>query len=295
MTAIPPSTDTDTEPARRRGPVRAFLETRGLVGGHEAAHEHLDLVAADGTRLVATHLPGPDASAPAVVLVHGFAAHRRKPAYAQLADRLSRSVHVVAVDLRGHGDSGGRCTLGDREALDVEAAVVWLRAKGHERVVVVGASMGATSLLHALARGTEATAAVAISGPARLDEEPATAAMQRLRRVWQSRVARTILHVGLGVRVVPPSRWRHPGHPHVFAGEIGVPLLVVHGVDDGYFPLADAEVLAAAAPTGTLWVEPDGFGHAEDGFTDGFADRLSRAVLAVADHGRFPERDEVHA
>ena len=279
----------DEAPARR-GVVRAFLETRGVVGGHHAPHAHVRVVAADGTDLAATWLPGPTTDAPAVVLAHGFAAHRRKPAYARLADRLADHAHVLALDLRGHGHSRGHTTLGDREALDVAGAVAWLRARGHDQVVLVGASMGATSVLHALARGTTAEAAVVISAPAQLEEEPATEAMQRLKRHWESRWSRTGLRFGLGVRVVPPARWQHPGHPEQFATAVEVPLLVVHGEDDAYFPVRDAEAIAAAAPRSVLWVEPVGFGHAEDGFTAALADRLGQAIVTALRDGAFPER-----
>ena len=101
----------DDAPAHR-GVVRAFLETRGVVGGHHAPHAEVRLLAADGTDLAATWLPGPHADAPAVVLAHGFAAHRRKPAYARLADGLADHAHVLALDLRGHGHSRGHTTLG---------------------------------------------------------------------------------------------------------------------------------------------------------------------------------------
>lgn len=280
----------DESPARR-GVLRAFLETRGVVGGHRQPHVHVRLPAADGTALVGTWLPGPSGDAPAIVLAHGFAAHRRKPAYARLADALAAHAHVLALDLRGHGHSGGHTTLGDREALDVAGAVAWLRARGHDRVVLVGASMGATSVLHALARGTPADAAVVVSAPAELEEEPATEAMQRLKRHWESRWSRAGLRFGLGVRVVAPLRWRHPGHPRDFAAAVDVPLLVVHGDDDAYFPVRDAEVLAAAAACATLWVEPSGFGHAEDGFTADLADRLGIAIATALGDGAFPPRD----
>lgn len=279
----------------RRGPLRRFLEVRGVVGGHAGAHVHVRVEAADGVGLAATWLPGPAAAAPAIVLVHGFAAHRRKPAYARLADRLASRAHVLALDLRGHGRSGGETTLGDREALDVDAAVRWLRVRGHDRVVLMGASMGATSVLHALAQGTRAEAAVVVSAPARLEEEPATEAMQRLKRHWESPVSRAGMRWGIGVRVVHPQRWRAPGHPQDFATHVDVPLLVVHGQDDAYFPLADAETLTAAASHARLWVEPEGFGHAEDGFSAAFADRVGRAVEAALADGVFPAREELLA
>lgn len=278
--------------ASARGPLRRFLETRGLVGGHAHAHVHVRLVAADGTVLAGSMLPGPATSAPAVVLVHGFAAHGRKPAYARLADRLAAHAHVLALDLRGHGRSAGASTLGDREALDVAAAVAWLRERGHGRIVLVGASMGATSVLHALATGTQVEAAAVVSAPATIEEDPASEAMHRLKRHWHSPVSRAGMRWGIGVRVVHPGRWRRPGDPRDFAARVDVPLLVVHGEDDAYFPVTDAEAVSAATPTATLWLEPTGFGHAEDGFTEAFADRLGVAILQALAQGRFPHRDD---
>lgn len=291
---LPVSSDGDGR-AVRRGPMRRFLEVRGWVGGHARPHVDVTFPSLDGTSLVATLVSGPRRRGPAVVLVHGFAAHRRKPAYAALADDLAAHTSVLALDLRGHGDSGGSTTLGDREALDVDAAVRWLRDRGHEQVVLLGASMGATSLLHAVATGTQVDATVVVSAPATLEEEPAGEAMQRLKRLWDSPVARTGMRWGIGVRLVPPALWTHPGHPRDFVREVGFPLLVVHGADDAYFPTDDARMLAETAPRGTLWLEPEGFGHAEDGFSSAFADRVTRAIAVALEQGRFPEREEVPA
>ncbi|HKY66909.1 MAG TPA: alpha/beta fold hydrolase, partial [Acidimicrobiales bacterium] len=65
----------------------------------------------------------------AVVLVHGFTAHRREPSVMAMAHDLRDAGHAVVVhDMRGHGDSEGLCTLGDRERHDVAAATEAARA-----------------------------------------------------------------------------------------------------------------------------------------------------------------------
>lgn len=273
----------------RRGPLRRVLEVRGVVGGYRRPRPVVRLVAADGTRLVGSYLQGPAAATPAVLLAHGFAAHRRKPAYARLAEGLATHVHVLAVDLRGHGQSGGRCALGDREALDVAAGLDWLRGFGHGHLTAVGVSMGGTSVLHAavLARPGP-SAVVAVSTPARVHGHD-SAPMRRLREAWHTPWKRAAMALLLNVSTVPPRRWRPPPDPVAAAGQLDVPLLVVHGADDGYFPPSDAEEVAAAAGgQATLWARPAGFGHAEDGMTAAFGDRLGRAIVAAAATGRFP-------
>lgn len=280
----------------RRGPVRRLLETRGLVGGHAAPHVQVRLRAEDGVRLAGTYVPGPSSDAPAVVLLHGFAAHRRKPAYAYLADALSVHAHVLSVDLRGHGDSDGWSHLGGREALDARAAVQWLRAYGHPWVALAGMSMGGTAALHAASNGAEADAVVAISAPGWLREEPETEPMRRLQTVWRSPWLRAGMRALVGVRVVAPERWEAPPHPVEAARRVGAPLLVVHGADDAYFPMSDAEAIwQAAGQQATLWREPAGFGHAEDGVSSEFVRALGRAIIGARRTGRFPDRDQARA
>ncbi len=281
--------DPDTEP--RRTNLHAFLETRGWRGGHTAPHSHVRLRTTDGVDLGATWLPGPAPAAPAVVLCHGFGARASKPAYARLADHLAGHLHVLTLDMRGHGRSGGRTTLGDRERFDVAAGVDWVRTRGHATVGLVGVSMGATSVLHAAASGVEAAGVVVVSGPAEFDDPPQTAAMQRLRRLWDSPAARFGMQVGLGIRLIHPDRWDRPDHPHELAARVAAPVLVVHGRDDHFFPPAAAERLAAAS-SGRLWIEPEGFGHAEDGLTAAFCERLAAAVADGLHTGRFPERQD---
>lgn len=280
-------------PARaRRTVLHAFLEVRGVIGGHQSAHATLRLHAGDGTPLRATWLPGPSHDAPAVVLAHGFGAHARKPAYARLADGLSTVAHVLAPDLRGHGRSGGHTTLGDREADDVATCVRWLRDRGHRQVVLLGVSMGATAVLHASGgHGLDVDGVVVVSATSRFRPEPDTPPMQRLAALWNSAWSRQAMRWVVGIRIVHPERWSAPDHPVDLAARIAVPLLVVHGADDGYFPVDDARELAAAAPHGTLWVEPEGFGHAEDGLTPQVVARLAGAVDHLALSGSFPPRE----
>ena len=279
---------------RPRGPLRRYLETSGVIGDHEAPHVETRLRAHDGTLLAGTYLPGPSPDAPAVLLLHGFAANRKKPAYAYLADVLSHYAHVLALDFRGHGDSDGWTTLGDREALDVEAGVRWLRAYGHDRIVPLGMSMGGTALYHAASRGLDVDGLVTVSAPAWLHATPQTDAMKDLHDVWFSPLKRNGMRVFIGVRMVRPRDWHAPIQPVEAVASTTLPLLVAHGEDDPYFPISDAkELVRAAGGPAVLWSEPAGFGHAEDGVSATFAVALGEAIETMERDGRFPERAAV--
>ncbi len=297
----------------RRSLLRRYLEVRGVVGGLR----HPELVArirtSDGVTLRGSYLVAAGSSGTsnaevagdaeaargravangevAVLLAHGFMANRHKPSYARLAEAIAERLPVLSLDLRGHGGSEGRSTLGDREALDVEAGVAWLRSVGHRRVIAVGASMGATSVLHAAARGLELSGVVTVSAPAVFRQPPHGRPLAQLHGVWHSPVKRRALRAGFGVRLDGPEAWSDPPHPREMAGSFGAPLLVVHGDDDTYFPRGDADLIAQGANgRAVVWHEPAGFGHAEDGFTPTFVARLADAIAEVAATGAFPQQ-----
>lgn len=297
-----------------RSPFRRMADCWGFTPGIGAPHRDLTLTTADRVHLRASYLPGPDPGGPAVVLAPGFAGHRTKPAYALLAERLARRVAVLAVDLRGHGGSAGRCTFGVREVHDVIAAAAELRRRGHSWVGAIGASMGGTAVLRAagLARAEPPFDAVcAISAPAvwgppsgagrmGLDAVDAsgstdTPAMRAITRTvtvgWYRALVGTVAHV----RIAPnPWATSSPAAPvDVVAALAPVPLLLVHGADDHFFPPDQARLLHdAAGEPRTLWIEPAGFGHAEDGLRPPFADRLAAATAAVAREFRWPDRSQ---
>ena len=283
---------------RHRGGLRRLLDLWGFVPGFAVASEPVRFATRDGVSLVADYLPGPASerdAVPALVLAHGFAGHRRKPTYAYLAERLSEVSAVLAVDLRGHGSSGGVSTFGLLEALDVAAAVAWLRRRGHRWVGVIGASMGATAALRAAAGGPPAAldAVCVISAPATWAPPP-SAAMRQLTRVatvaWYRRAYGAVTRVRIAPRAWPAQGPGEPVAPvAVVASVAPTPLLIVHGDDDHYFGPEHAQrLLAAARPPVRLWPEAAGFGHAEDGFTPAFAGRLIDAVAEVYRSGVWP-------
>ena len=262
----------------------------------------LTLQSADGVRLAAAHLPPatPEFAVhgTAVVLVPGFSGWSDRPAVRQLVSELHRSapsLGIVLIDLRGHGASDGLTTLGDREVLDVDAAIAAARNLGYRRVITMGWSMGATCVLrHAALTGTEVhghslscpvDGVVTISAISRWDVRD-TVAMRRFHRMIGTRIGRALARRFYHVRIAPDA-WAPPSAtPADAIAAVSVPLLVIHGETDHYYGWDHASALVEAAPPGaTLWLVP-GLGHAEDAAVrpdvPGFLDRLGTALEALA-------------
>lgn len=196
---------------------------------------------ADDVDLAADVWLAPEAPTTAVVLVHGFAAHRRDPSVTAVASELRAAGHVVlAYDMRGHGESGGLCTLGDAERLDVAAATAAARDLA-PHVVLVGASLGAVAVLRHAVDDADLAGVVTVSSPARWRLRTPRAALAAV--LTRTRAGRRLAR-RLGVRLDATWRWAEP--PDALAARLAAPLAVVHGTDDRFMPAGEAEILHGA-------------------------------------------------
>jgi pimeloyl-ACP methyl ester carboxylesterase len=226
----------------------------------------------DGIVLVGTRL----GTGPALILCHGFFGGHRKPRVAAMAVALSRWFTVYAFDFRGHGRSGGQCTYGDLEFLDVDAVVKLARTEVPGPVVTVGISMGGIAVIrHAALRGG-LDAVVAISTPARWDGH-ASAAVRRLRWMTDTRRGRRVARL-FGVRL--SETWSDPEDPEAVVGRIApTPLILVHGRDDHFFEEDEVWRLYRRAGRPKRLMLARRFGHAEDGLNPALAGLLARRIL----------------
>jgi len=238
------------------------------------------LITRDGVRIDADHRPGDAATG--IVVAHGFTGSWRRPAVRRIAEIFARYGGVVSFDFRGHGRSGGRSTVGDREIHDVDAAVAWARELGYARIVTVGFSMGASVVVRHAALVGGVAAVVAVSGPSRWYYR-GTTPMRRLHWVVERRLGRLVGRVALRTRIASDGWDPVPEQPDAVAGRIApVPLLVVHGDADPYFPVEHARALYdAAGEPRELWIEP-GYGHAENAASDELVGRIGAWVVSAA-------------
>ncbi|NKZ07626.1 alpha/beta hydrolase [Actinomadura latina] len=242
--------------------------------------EPLTLYTADGVRIDAGHLRG--GGDVCFVLAHGFTCSWRQPALRRIAGALNAHGGVVALDFRGHGRSGGHTTVGDREVLDVDAAVDAARRRGYERIIVTGFSMGGAIVVRYAALHGGVDAVVSVSAPARWYYR-GTRPMRRAHWVVERRLGRLVVRLARGTRVAPNGWDPVPEAPHEIAGRIApVPFLVVHGDADTFFPLEHAHQLYdAASDPKELWIEP-AFGHAEVAATPALVERIAKWATNAA-------------
>ena len=247
----------------------------------------MQLETQDGERLAALHLSGPDEPERplAVVVAHGFTGSLEKPALRAVIDALAQHAGVVAFDFRGHGRSSGHSTLGDKEILDLDAAVRHARALGYRRVVTCGWSMGGSVVLRHAALVRDVDAVVSVSAASRWfyrDTKP----MRRVHWAVETRLGRLIARHGFKTRISAAAWPEVPESPVEVVGRIApIPLLLVHGDADHYFPVEHPQALFDAAnEPKELWLL-EGFGHAENAATPEVLDRIGRHLPALVARG----------
>ncbi|MFJ1732530.1 alpha/beta hydrolase family protein [Streptomyces sp. NPDC088254] len=270
-----PHSETDGHP-----PSRTFLRTADGVSidavydpGKVAHHTSRPLSGTGRTR--SRH--------PVFVIAHGFTGDVDRPHVRRVASAFSAYGAVVTFSFRGHGRSGGHSTVGDREVLDLAAAVEWARGLGHARVITVGFSMGGSVVLrHAALHPGTVDAVVSVSAPARWYYR-GTAPMRRLHWLVTRPAGRLVGRYGFRTRI-HRREWKPvPLSPAEAVPRIApTPLLLVHGDSDGYFPLDHPLMLAeAAGEHGELWLE-HGMGHAENAAADALLARIGDWAVSRA-------------
>ena len=152
--------------------VLAFASPAAAQGA--PAPTDVDLVASDGVKLKATYYsagkPGPG-----VLLLHMCNSNRK--AWAGLASQAAaRGYHVLAMDYRGYGESGGtRSMMGAEQQRivaelwpgDVDTAFKWLTSQkdvDKQRIAAGGGSCGVNQSLLASSRHPEIKTVVLLSG-----------------------------------------------------------------------------------------------------------------------------------
>ena len=235
-------------------------------------YEEVEFRSTDGIRLDAWWVPS-EGSTLAAVLVPGWGGYKFDEHLLQTIPVYHRAGYgVLLLDLRAQGESGGtRRTLGYREVRDVRGALAWLQRQGYawDHVVLHGWSMGGATVLGA-APG---------SGVAAVVEE---AGFADLPLLLKGKIPEFVLFGRLLEPAILLAGWLFPDfdpwevvpkNDAATLSDEGVPLFIIHSIEDAVVPYEQAKILASAYPGASFW-RLEGYGHVEAYEHPEYAQRL---------------------
>ncbi len=217
-----------------------------------AIFEELEVATSDGLTLATRRIPGGDRGA--VIVAHPAVTGQRYSPLVDMAETLAEHFDVYTFDFRGHGGSGGRLELNLTGPLeDMRAIVSTVRSSGYAWIGVVGFSLGGmAAFLHAVIYGGLDAVVMVGAHPRLPDVNP----YRRLFPVW------SLFLRFLGTRFKAVNE----GGPLPIDSAEGfpaVPLLVVHGENEAFYPREDLDdMLGKLGDKAELWVI-EGAGHTE--------------------------------
>jgi pimeloyl-ACP methyl ester carboxylesterase len=157
--------------------VLGYLSSAGMFGDHPRwrgmnrgpadfglRSETVAFDSTDGIPLKAWWLPASGTPRGVVIIAHGID-HTRQVMLPRAVFLVRGGYDVLAIDLRGHGESGGSITSpGLLEARDILGALRFIRSRGNqEPVALLGVSYGAVASLIAAAESPEIAAVISDS------------------------------------------------------------------------------------------------------------------------------------
>ena len=222
--------------------------------------ETVSFTSQDGIPLKAWWLPANGTPRGAVIIAHGID-HTRQVMLPRATFLVHAGYDVLAVDLRGHGESSGTVVSpGLLEARDVLGAVRYIRSRGdNEPVAVLGVSYGAVACLIAAAQSSEI--AGVISDGAFTSGEDVSEAISRhylhdsrtnfwVRALFvvsscpgAARATALTYYLRSGIYLGPNLLFVIP-----WASHISVPVLLISGGQDWIAPTEKARQILSAIP-----------------------------------------------
>lgn len=205
-----------------------------------------------GLTFHAWEVTGDNPAGPVVIATHGWG-RSRIDMLARLDTLAAEAERVILWDLPAHGETGGTCRFGGREADDL----AMLAGLFDRPVVLYGHSLGAEISL--LASGGAPVAGLVLESPYRRGVTPAWRMLGSMAFPRLVNLPAALVLLGLLSGRGASSRW----HDLCRSVDPGVPLLVVHGGRDVICPHEEGEAIARAG--GGRFIEIPDAGHDDAG------------------------------
>lgn len=243
------------------------------VGAPPAGFEEIDLTTDDGVRLTAWYAPPSNGAA--IILIHG-AGGSREGVRDHAALLVENGYGVLALDLRGHGESDGTTNrFGWQGTRDVGAAVAFLRQRDEvEAIGGLGLSLGGEVLLGAASEYPELRAIVADGATQRSVAE--LRALESERPLYRNFTARVMYAT---VQLITGQKPPKPLLDSMREAGSTVFLLIAAGSNDMEIKFNDM-FAATVGERATLWVAPEA-GHT--GAFSRYPDEYEQRVIGFFD------------
>lgn len=202
------------------------------------SYEEVTLTTSDNIRLAGWFIPNKNTNAKTIILLHGYPADKGNilPAMSFLAERYN----LMLFDFRYMGSSSGRhSTVGAKEALDLVAAIEWLKERGHTELGIWGFSLGGAVVIMETGNHPEVKVVVADSSYANLyDMTPQLYAIPGLKYplAWLTRIWAMML-LQVDIKNISPVD---------AASKLDIPILITHSKTDKVIPFDHALQLQKA-------------------------------------------------
>lgn len=236
------------------------MQAREMAARQHSDLEDVTLVASDGVPLYGWSIRPRNGNGKAVILLHGLSDNRLGMiGYAELL--LVHGFTVLMPDARAHGASGGNlATYGLLESDDIHKWVDWLEENEHPDCFFGFAeSMGAAQLLQSL-RSESRFCAVAVESPFSNIQE---IAYDRVGQFFGTGpwLGRTVLNPVVEVAFAY-GKWKYKldlrqASPENVVAVTTIPVLLIHGRNDGNIPVRHSRRIAARNPAVVLWEVPN--------------------------------------
>jgi uncharacterized protein len=208
---------------------------------YDKSHSPFQAITRDGVELRGVYLhANASAGRPRTLLIycHGFLSGKNYAAVKHWVELLADELDIITFDFRGHGESGGATTLGDREGLDLAAIVRYARQFSYDRLVVMGSSMGGAVVIRYAAETAEVDGVITMGAFAH--ERFSVYAMSGMG-LLQLPFSKQVLRRAYATRV---EKTRFSFAPRDYVGRISPrPLLLLHGEFDRLVPTSHAREL----------------------------------------------------
>ncbi len=241
-------------------------------------YEEVTFPARDGLTLRGWWIPASGAER-AVIFLHGYGGSM-DPDVQYVPALHQAGFYVLMFDFRAHGRSDGQMTtVGYLERQDALGALDFVRAKGIERIGLLGFSMGGVVAMLTAPLCPAVRAVVVDGAPVRLSSALAGRGIEYGLPRWLSlasgwlTVAVTSLWVRANLFHYEPIRW---------VGQIAPrPLMFIYGARDQFVPAAELDALIAAAHSPKeVWRDPQAGHRTLDQL---YPDEYRRRIVAFFD------------